>query len=841
MINFDDKIEQLKQKLELLNRKQDFITEEINVLKNEINQLRVTELIEASTSDKKELSKSTQLTSTKFLRNLDNKILGGVCSGLGDYLQIEAVWIRLLWLIVTFASMGVGVVVYFILWVVIPAKEKSINSSSWTTENNLNEEALPKKKTTLFIKTPANLEKFIGENLFNKIGIIITIIGVSIGVKYSIDHNLISPTTRILLGYLFGLVLLGFSLKLKNNYKNFSAVLLSGSMAILYLITFTAYSYYGLLPQLITFSLMVLFTLVTVIAALQYNKEIIAHIGLVGAYAIPSLLSEDTENPTLLFSYMLIINLGILVISFKKYWKALFYASFIITWLIYYTWFSLDFQIEEHFSISFLFLTLFYFLFYSTFLAYKLIKKEKYDVGDIVLLLSNSFIFYGIGYQTLFQQESGEHFLGLFTLLNALIHSMVSVVIYRQKLADRNLYYFVSGLVLIFVTMAIPVQLNGNWVTLLWAGEAVILFWIGRTKQIPFYEYLAYPLLILSFFSIIQDYNSSYQLVLFSDVKEHFYPVLNVHFLSSLLFACSIGTILYISNQEKYHSPLPSNQVFSKFITILIPSLLIFVLYFSFKVEITHYFNQSYLDSKIVTSMAAPFKKTIYDSDLLKYGAIWTINYTLLFFTILSFIAIKLSKSKLLGYFNLLATTFVLFVFLTEGLYTLSELRDSYLTQSLSEFYHIGIMNISIRYISFALVIGLLLVSHQFIKQEFIKKDLKVAFEFLIHLTLLWILSSELINWMAINSFSNSYKLGLSILWGSYSLFLIIMGIWKNKKYLRIGAISLFAITLLKLFLYDIANLDTISKTFVFVILGLLLLIISFLYNKYKHFILYDD
>jgi uncharacterized membrane protein len=84
---------------------------------------------------------------------------------------------------------------------------------------------------------------------------------------------------------------------------------------------------------------------------------------------------------------------------------------------------------------------------------------------------------------------------------------------------------------------------------------------------------------------------------------------------------------------------------------------------------------------------------------------------------------------------------------------------------------------------------------------------------------------------------SQSYKLGLSILWGIYALLLIVLGIGKKKKHLRIGAIVLFAVTLLKLFFYDISQLDTISKTIVFVSLGILLLIISFLYNKYRHLI----
>ena len=65
----------------------------------------------------------------------------------------------------------------------------------------------------------SNLEKFIGENLINKMGVIIIIIGVAIGAKYSIEHDLISPLTRVILGYLVGLGLLGFGMKLKKKYE----------------------------------------------------------------------------------------------------------------------------------------------------------------------------------------------------------------------------------------------------------------------------------------------------------------------------------------------------------------------------------------------------------------------------------------------------------------------------------------------------------------------------------------------------------------------------------------------------------------------------------------------
>ena len=93
------------------------------------------------------------------------------------------------------------------------------------------------------------------------------------------------------------------------------------------------------------------------------------------------------------------------------------------------------------------------------------------------------------------------------------------------------------------------------------------------------------------------------------------------------------------------------------------------------------------------------------------------------------------------------------------------------------------------------------------------KQDFKKAYSFLLHTSILWIASSELINWMDIAESNQSYKLGLSILWGIYALLLIVLGIWKKQKHLRIGAIGLFGATLIKLFFYDISHMDTISKT----------------------------
>ena len=689
----------------------------------------------------------------------------------------------------------------------------------------------PKTKRTP--KSNSDLEKFIGENLINKIGIAITIIGVSIGAKYSIDNDLVSPLTRIILGYLSGIGLLGFGIKLKEKYESYSAVLVSGAIAIMYFITFAAYSYYQLFPKTLAFILMLIFTVFTVLAAINYNRQIIAHIGLVGAYAVPFLLSDGSGQVAVLFSYMAIINTGILFLAFKKYWKPLYYAAFSLSWLIYFSWFVGNYSYDEYFGIASTFLLVFFATFYLMFLVYKVIRKEAFLKTNSSLLLSNSFIFYGLGCAIL--SKNHEEYLGLFTLCNAIVHSIVSVLIFKRNLADKNIFYLISGLVLIFITITIPVQLDGNWVTLLWVSESALLFWIGRTKKVSIYELLAYPMMILAFFSIMQDWTEMYYSYHVSNPLSRITPVFNVYFLGAVLFVISFGFINRINYNPKYPSQIISKKVLTKLVSYLVPSILIFTLYLSIRMEIDTYWKQLFTDSSISIHVDEQNYKSIFKNlDLRNFKVIWILNYSLLFFSLLSFFNIKKLQNKKLDYACAGLITLSVILFLTQGLYSVSELRETYLGNEQSEYFQHGIYNLAIRYISMifaALALGVLYVQ---MKQRLNTRLFNLGFEYLLFTSILWILSSELLNWMDITDSSQSYKLGLSILWGSYSLLLIAFGIWKSKQHLRIAAIGLFGITLVKLFFYDISHLSTIAKTIVFVSLGILLLIISFLYNKYK-------
>jgi len=785
MTDNQDKINQLLEKLDILLKKQDEFSKEIHGLSTEINKLRDPNM----TSD---LIKEESLANP-FIdkeQNLSNPV---------DHT------------------------------IPIPTKKE------------LPRRPLPKRpnrKKRTPPKFRQDLEKFIGENLINKIGIAITVIGVAIGAKYSIEHELISPLTRIILGYLAGIALMAVGIKLKKKYESYSAVLVSGSIAILYFITYAAYSFYDLIPQVFAFGLMVIFTAFTVVAAINYNRQVIAHIGLVGAYAVPFLLSDGSGKVEILFSYMAIINFGILIIAFKKYWKSLFYSSFGLTWLIYISWQIFEYQIDDHFRLALTFLTLFFTIFYITFLAYKLLKNEKLEIPNIFLLLMNSFIFYGLGYFILTNHEIGNQLLGLFTLANAVVHFIPSTVVYRQKLADKNLFYLISGLVLVFITLAIPVQLDGNWVTLLWAGGAALLFWIGRTKKVPIYEKLSYPLMVLAFISIMQDWSYAYSNYSVTSPASKITPLFNIHLLTSLLFISAFGFINYVNQNKHYQSPLVSRKFITDIISYSIPAIFLFTLYYAFRLEIANYWDQLYIDSVISINVENQEHSSSYwNIDFKLFKSVWIINFSMLFVGLLSFVNLKKIRNEQLGWLNMGLNILAIVVFLGQGLYVLGLLRENYLDQTLSEYYQRSVFSLGIRYISFVFFVFPIFSCFFYLRKQFFGWNSKIAFDIILYVSILFVVSSELINWMDIGESEQSYKLGLSILWGVYALLLIVIGIWKKKKHLRIGAISLFGITLIKLFFYDISHLNTISKTIVFVSLGLLLLLISFLYNKYKHLI----
>jgi uncharacterized membrane protein len=106
-------------------------------------------------------------------------------------------------------------------------------------------------------------------------------------------------------------------------------------------------------------------------------------------------------------------------------------------------------------------------------------------------------------------------------------------------------------------------------------------------------------------------------------------------------------------------------------------------------------------------------------------------------------------------------------------------------------------------------------------------------------------LTSNLLFYSRVNSIDRIetvyIKTGLPILWGLLSFSLMWLGMKYKQRMMRVASLTLFSLTLVKLFLFDIKNIPVWGKIAAFFCLGVLLLIVAFMYQRTAKKTIADD
>ncbi|HVG12472.1 MAG TPA: DUF2339 domain-containing protein [Flavisolibacter sp.] len=320
----------------------------------------------------------------------------------------------------------------------------------------------------------AGFENFLGLKVIHLIGIVLLVIGLSIGVKYAIDKELISELARVGLAYAAGGVLYFLSLRLKEKYSAFSAILFSGAAASLYFTTYAAFTYYQMFSGGLAFALMIGLTAVTIYYALQYNRQEIALLGLVGAYAIPFLISQNSERADLFFLYISLINTAVIYLAFKKSWRWVGNAAAVITWVLFNGW-AITETAERERPAGTLAMIYFFILFQFNAIARPMLDGKPLELHRVyevllhhVALYSGALILYAPAFSAL---EIGSVTLLYFFFV--LIQAVVLHYILPNQLALKR---SVGVLAIILFVVFIANRWEGVTVTLLWLATSVLLF-----------------------------------------------------------------------------------------------------------------------------------------------------------------------------------------------------------------------------------------------------------------------------------------------------------------------------------------------------------------------------
>lgn len=337
--------------------------------------------------------------------------------------------------------------------------------------------------TTTAANTHGGLENFIGLRLIHLIGIVVLVIGLSISVKYAIDRDLISEGMRVALAYAAGALLLVLAWRLKKGYTVFSAILFSGAMASFYFTTYAAFVYYSMLPPAATFVIMVVLTVFTTYQAIKYNRQEIAILGLVGAYAIPFLISSNSDRADLFFTYIALINAAVVFLSYKKGWGLVSYLAQNSTWLLLIGW-AAQRDDDGQLTAGTGFALFFFLLFCGNALAPKILRGTtltKRQTQDILLNNIALFIVVYLLHAPHFSTAQTAAVAGLFALFTGVQAALVHQTIPTEATLKKGLATLSVAALLLFI----GAQWDGIVVTLLWLILAVTLFsWGALAKAV---------------------------------------------------------------------------------------------------------------------------------------------------------------------------------------------------------------------------------------------------------------------------------------------------------------------------------------------------------------------
>lgn len=380
-----------------------------------------------------------------------------------------------------------------------------------------------------------------------RVGMVVLFFGVSFLVKYASGQGLLPIELRLSAVLLVATGLLIFGWKTRARPGGYGLVLQGGGIAVIYLTLFAAAKLYGLIPLGGAFGLLFCVVMLGAALALLQNAQVLAILATAGGFLAPILTSSGSGSHVGLFSFYLILNLGILAIALYKTWRLLNWVGFMFTFVISSAWGILKYSPELYAS-SQPFLAAFFALYLSVAILFSL--KQPANLKGLVdgsLVFGLPLIAFGLQTALLKHTQYG---LAISALVLAGIYITLAYgLASRHKQSQRVLIESFIALGIGFATLAIPLALDASWTGVSWALEACGLVWVGLRQERLRPRLAGYLLHAAAAFSLIA----------INGVHTGDSPIISGDFLALLLLAVSSFTIAYLLHG--YRAQLPAAEL----------------------------------------------------------------------------------------------------------------------------------------------------------------------------------------------------------------------------------------------------------------------------------------
>jgi uncharacterized membrane protein len=678
----------------------------------------------------------------------------------------------------------------------------------------------PRKPEGSPSRTREEWEAVIGGKLLNRIGALALLIGIGLFLKYAFDNDLISETARVLIGGGAGLAcLFGAYRTEKKGYRVFAQGLAGAGIGILYLSGYASFNYYHIVSQPVAFVLLAALTMMSLEIGSRYDSLAVSLLGWLGGILTPLMLGTGESNEPGLFGFLSLLNLGILfVLVRKRTWMGLEVLALAGTYIWYLLWFA------EYYTPADLPLTLFFLaLFWGFFHAYDLfcaLRGAAYlpELRRLVASL-HAVTMYGALYALL--EADHSPYTGLATVVAALLYGASATLVMLRSPKESGVIAQYTLAAVSLIAIAAAVEFKRFTIIILWAAEACGLYWVGVKRGRRYLRVAGGILFGLTAVTLLA-LNGSLRFA----PTEEFRVLLNIRAAAYCWFAATLAAAAITAGRAR-DPERPGEAETFHYAWIAILFVLITVEtndLFAFWKSGVNGFEKTYLDFSLLMVLSA-----VWSMYSLALSAVTRLNMTrsLLF----SGMWLVLGAGCLAGLRGLsfdplsfytpvtnIRLGVIVFSVLALVMHVYLSRRYSYRSDWIPEI--AGVMSI--------LAVSLLLV--------LLTSEVRDCFQKLI---LEIGTGGESSTARAeVTRLENLEQLSLSGAWLFFSIGLMVWGIWKRTRNLRIMSIFLFGIAILKIFIYDLSFLETLYRIGSFIGLGVILLSVSYLYQRFKAVIL---
>ncbi|HEY9285299.1 MAG TPA: DUF2339 domain-containing protein, partial [Pyrinomonadaceae bacterium] len=641
-------------------------------------------------------------------------------------------------------------------------------------------------------------------------------------LKYAFDSQWIGARGRVLVGASVGLGLVALAERLRRRgYRSYPNVLTGGGILILYLSVYAARVFYELVGLSPAFALMAAVTAAAVLLSVRYDAIAIAILALLGGFATPVLLSTGTDNQIGLFTYVFALDAGVLALAYFKRWRVLNHISFWLTALIFSGWLISHYETWKLGRTVF-FLTLFFLVFSALAVVHNVLARRRARWPDVSVILPAATLYFAAAYALLDAAGYGRA-LGTFALLLSSFYVVLFYVARTRHREDRLLAYTYVGAAVTFFTLAVSIQLDQHWVTMGWAVEALMLTWIGLRADERGARYAA--VLVFAVAGLQWFFVDAGELAF--RAPDSFVPFLNRRAASAAVLTAALCGAAWLYRREDRGAEALERDAFSGLFVLGAAGLALVAL----SADVNDYYlhamrplaggdradSGAYMRLDNARLFALSVLWTLYGAGL------WAAGY-----------ARRVKPLRLAG-LALLAVTVLKLAFI-DSTYFDAEWHRALANQTFAAF-------------------ALFVLATWYVARTYARAGASVdADERRVALTALTIagnllavaaLSLEAVgyfdkqlalragqppeNWRELRLAS---QLSLSLVWAVYGGALLALGHARGNRVLRLMALALLGAATAKVFLFDLSELERFYRIVSFIVLGAILLGVSFLYQQ---------